>query len=105
MNMNQRNRFRHAHWIQSDGATHPSGAHLLQVSPVPTGRSERLALAMHFALRFARTAGKEVPSFSEDAARYLASKPWSLAELTMRVCRAVEENEGSLITAEDLGER
>lgn len=104
MNMNQRNRSRQPHWIQADGVAHPFGVHLLQVSPVPSGRAEILALAMHFALRFATTAGKEVPSFSEDAARYLAGKRWSLAELTMRVCRAVEENQGSLITAADLGE-
>jgi hypothetical protein len=57
---------------------------------------------MHFARRFAATAGREVPDFSEDAARFLASRHWSLAELTMRVCRAVEENRGALITAADL---
>ena len=80
------------------------GAPLVQVSPVPSGRDEILALAMHFARRFAATAGKDVPEFSEDAARFLASRPWTLSDLTLRVCRAVEENRGNLITAADLGE-
>jgi DNA-binding NtrC family response regulator len=78
------------------------GSQLLQVSPVPTSRNEILALAMHFARRFAATAGRAVPDFSEDAARFLAGRRWSLADLTMRVCRAVEQNRGNLITAADL---
>ena len=77
---------------------------IFQVSPVPSGRDEVLALAMHFAKRFAATAGKEVPGFSEDAAGFLASRRWSLGDLTFRICRAVEENCGCLITAGDLAD-
>jgi DNA-binding NtrC family response regulator len=79
-------------------------ATLFQVSPIPTSRDEILALAMHFARRFATTTGKQVPDFSEDAARFLASRRWTLGDLTFRVCRAVEENKGTLISAADLGE-
>lgn len=71
---------------------------------MPSGRDEVLTLAMHFAQRFAATAGKEVPGFSEDAADFLASRPWELGDLTFRICRAVEENCGSLITADDLAD-
>ncbi|HVM94982.1 MAG TPA: hypothetical protein VMT89_01280 [Candidatus Acidoferrales bacterium] len=94
--------------VQSIGipfrSTGTSGTPLVQVSPVPSSRDEVLSLAMHFARRFAVTAGKDVPEFSEDAARFLSSRRWTLSDLTYRVCRAVEENSGALITAVDLGE-
>ena len=77
-------------------------AHLVQVSPVPTNRREILALTLHFAQRFAATAGKEVPVLSEDAARFLLSRRWTVPELIWRVSRAVEHNDGSLVIAADL---
>ena len=82
----------------------PLGGHapVLQVSPVPHGRDEVLAVAIHFASRFASTTGKPAPAFSEDAADFLSSRRWNLSDLTFRVCRAVEQNRGNLITADDL---
>ena len=72
--------------------------------PVPHDRDNLLAVTEHLLRHFAAAAGKLAPALSEDAARFLAARHWTLDDLARRLARAVVANRGSLITATDLRE-
>jgi DNA-binding NtrC family response regulator len=80
-----------------------SGPALLLVHPVPADPDEILAIAVHLLARFSASQGKEAAILSEDAALFLTRRRWGLNDLALRLSRAVACNEGSLITAADLG--
>ncbi len=75
---------------------------LLQVHPVPADSQDILSVAVHLLRHFAVAQGKGAPALSEDAARYLIRRRWALPDLASRISRAVENSDGSLITAADL---
>lgn len=74
----------------------------LLVHPVPQCRDEMLVIAAHLARRAANQLGTSTPEFSENAAAFLASRPWAIDDLAARIARAVAANRGSLIIAADL---
>ena len=80
----------------------PPMDHLVLVHPVPDADDEILLVATHLLQQFAATQGKEPPALSVDAATFLGRQHWAAEELARRVWRAVENNEGSLVTAADL---
>lgn len=80
----------------------PPMQHLLLVHPVPDADDEVLLVATHLLRQFAATQGKEPPALSVDAATFLSRQHWAAEELARRVWRAVENNQGSLVTAADL---
>jgi len=69
---------------------------------MPKTRRGLLRVVMHLLRYFARLENKDVPGLSEDAARFLAGRPWALTELATVTLRAVASNRGSLITSGDL---
>lgn len=75
------------------------------IHPVPSSRDELLVIAAHLARRAADQLGKPLPEFSENAASFLAGRPWTIDDLAKRITRAVAANQGSLIIAADLGEQ
>jgi DNA-binding NtrC family response regulator len=81
----------------------PAGPSLLQVHPVPADADEILAITMHLLVQSAAAQGKATPVLSEDAALFITHRRWALNDLAFRVARAVAYNQGSLITAADLG--
>jgi hypothetical protein len=91
------------HWPRSE-RPYEAVPRLFQVNPVPARRGAALAVAQRVAERFASASGRLRPEFSRDAAHFLDGRAWTLADLSLRVCRAVELNDGSLISASDLGE-
>ncbi|HVO24160.1 MAG TPA: hypothetical protein VMW56_11080 [Candidatus Margulisiibacteriota bacterium] len=78
------------------------GHHLVLVHPVRDTDDEILLIAAHLLEQFAATQGKEPPALSVDAATFLAQQHWATEELARRVWRAVENNQGNLVTAADL---
>jgi len=80
-----------------------SGPALLLVHPVPADPDEILAIAVHLLTRSATAQGKAAAILSQDAALFLKRRRWGLKDLALRISRAVACNEGSLITAADLG--
>ena len=80
-----------------------SAAHLIQVHPLPRRRERVLSVTVQLLHEHAARQGKDTPALSENAAAFLLGRRWVSGDLIERVWRAVTLNDGSLITAADLG--
>lgn len=77
----------------------------VQIPPLRDRQGDKVLLARHFKLRFAKEHGQNVTGFTPDAVAAIESYRWpgNIREMENKIKRAVIMADGKLITREDLG--